>query len=240
MTVKGQTLTTPDALNIMTSDYLQQNLHCAKPALIQNLNFKDNKLISIDAQPVIRRLITDQNTNKKTTQALPVIKNIPYTMPQSQTLGLSIRIPVQIGDECLLIFADRSLDNWQERGGFQDPVEDTIPRKHDLTDAIAILGISSNITAIDNYNNDVIEISNKEHDTVFKLSDTDIDATVKNANFNITDGEINSSVSGSTFKIGENEIKLNIGSSSITLINDLITIKSYEVITIETKPVQNV
>lgn len=46
--------------------------------------------------------------------------------------------PVAVGDTCLLLYSDRSLDIWKEQGGEVDPVD---PRRHDQTDAVALVGL---------------------------------------------------------------------------------------------------
>src|SRR5699024_8745233 len=46
-----------------------------------------------------------------------------------------LTMPLQSGDGVLLIFADRSLDEWKRSGG---PVAPADRRQHELTDAIAV------------------------------------------------------------------------------------------------------
>ena len=49
-------------------------------------------------------------------------------------------MPVQAGDPCLVLFADRSIDAWYSTGSESAP---TSPRCHDLSDGIAFVGINS-------------------------------------------------------------------------------------------------
>lgn len=49
-----------------------------------------------------------------------------------------INLPIQTGDNCLVFFCDREIDNWLNKGGVQAP---TIGRTHDVSDAIALVGI---------------------------------------------------------------------------------------------------
>jgi len=46
--------------------------------------------------------------------------------------------PVQKGDECLLIICDRSIDLWYDKGDVQDPID---RRRHNITDAFALVGL---------------------------------------------------------------------------------------------------
>jgi len=51
-----------------------------------------------------------------------------------------VYMPISVGDDCLVLFSDRNIDNW-----FVDGVEE-VPansRTHDLSDGIAIVGIRS-------------------------------------------------------------------------------------------------
>ncbi len=67
----------------------------------------------------------------------PVIPRVPVVQPR--TASAQMTLPVAKGDACLLVFADRSLANWQEGPG-SDPVEPRDVRRHHLSDAFAILG----------------------------------------------------------------------------------------------------
>ena len=77
--------------------------------------------------------------------------SVPCIFPYSITSNLSLTFPVSEGDQCLLIFSQRSIDNWHKLGGIQDPVEDKYPRAHSLSDAIAILGLIPKSEAIKNF-----------------------------------------------------------------------------------------
>lgn len=65
----------------------------------------------------------------------PIITGVPVMFPQSS--GFTIAYPIRAGDGCLLIFSDEALDFWQYG-------KETGTRlKHDLTNAIAIPGLSA-------------------------------------------------------------------------------------------------
>ena len=51
-----------------------------------------------------------------------------------------ITYPINIGDECVLLFSDREIESWFING---DVNPESYPRMHDLTDAIALFGIRS-------------------------------------------------------------------------------------------------
>lgn len=62
--------------------------------------------------------------------------------------GGGITFPIKGGDVCVLLFNDRNIDNWFATGAVMQP--DTT-RTHDLSDAIALVGINSLATSIKDY-----------------------------------------------------------------------------------------
>jgi len=96
------------------------------------------RILSYDAgsqkasiQPVLGRKLRDGREEK-----MPVLNDVPVVWPRSG--GAHITLPVSNGDGCLIIFCDRSLDEWKSEGG--DEVFPDDPRAHDLSDAVAIMG----------------------------------------------------------------------------------------------------
>jgi phage baseplate assembly protein V len=99
-------------------------------------------------QPAIRRVFKTDTGDAEilTPRALPLLINVPVSYPKAG--GFSLTFPVATGDECLLCFCERSIDGWHEFGGVYDP---TSRRFHDLSDAVALLGISSKPKKDTNY-----------------------------------------------------------------------------------------
>ncbi len=78
---------------------------------------------------------------------MPLIANVPcYFLGVA---GRSITFPVKEGDGCLLLFAERNIDDWLLGGESDDP------RKFDLTDAFAFVGLQPSRA----HANDAIEIN---------------------------------------------------------------------------------
>lgn len=77
----------------------------------------------------------------------PLIVNVPVYFPGVE--GRSITFPVKPGDHCWLMFAERSIDDWLLGGESDDP------RKYDLTDCSAFVGMQQART----HSNDAIEIN---------------------------------------------------------------------------------
>ncbi|MGL5113582.1 MAG: Gp138 family membrane-puncturing spike protein [Flavobacterium sp.] len=72
--------------------------------------------------------------------------------------------PINAGDQCLVIFNDRDLENWQKAGGeFQIPAT---ARMHSITDAFAIVGVRSLSNPIADFNNEASELDYIDADQV--------------------------------------------------------------------------
>lgn len=84
----------------------------------------------------------------------PTIVGVPMIWPRTSGGSASLTMPVLPGDPVLLLFSERSLERWLSTGGADRPGD---PRKHDLTDAIAIPGLMpfSDTSAAEN-NEDVL------------------------------------------------------------------------------------
>lgn len=63
----------------------------------------------------------------------PTIINVPVCFPVGMGGAAQVTVPLQEGDDCLLLFSQRSIENWLS-GSDQAPDD---PRQHDLTDASA-------------------------------------------------------------------------------------------------------
>ena len=86
---------------------------------------------------------------------LPLMTDVPVLQLGGGSHYLTM--PVQSGDECLILFADNCIDAWYQSGGVQNQV---VPRLHSLSDGFAIVGFRSAGRAITNPNASIPEITN--------------------------------------------------------------------------------
>jgi len=96
-----------------------------------------------NVKPLLFESYVDANGVEKS-ESLPVVPSVPVVFSRGHTF------PVSAGDTCMLLFCDRSLDVWLARGGDVDPLD---VRRHDLTDAVAIMGLrpfSAPLSSFDN------------------------------------------------------------------------------------------
>ena len=122
-----------------------KDLHTSMPAIIVSFNTV-TQLATV--QPAIKRIFktNDGEIELLTPSSLPILINVPVQFPRGG--GFSLTFPVTKNDECLLVFAERSIDNWHKLGGVQNP---GAKRFHSLSDATAFVGISSLVNKIPNY-----------------------------------------------------------------------------------------
>lgn len=88
--------------------------------------------------------------------SIPLLVDVPIVIPQAG--GYNLTFPIQAGDECLLVFSDTCFDAWYQNGGMQAPMS---LRRHDLSDAFAIVGIKSQPRVIANYSGDSVQLRNE-------------------------------------------------------------------------------
>lgn len=69
----------------------------------------------------------------------------------------SLTFPVSQGDECILLFNDRDIDNWFQ-GGSGAPV--STPRLHSISDAIALVGVRSLANVLDGFDTSSVVLQN--------------------------------------------------------------------------------
>jgi len=86
---------------------------------------------TIDAQPVIQRVVDGQAID------LPVFPSIP---PVFLSGGASYDAhPIAVDDYCLLLVSERCFDRWYGGADNVPPIE---PRMHDYSDCFALVGVS--------------------------------------------------------------------------------------------------
>lgn len=104
------------------------DVHTALPGTIISY---ESTLQKATIQPSLKKSYLDG-----TTQEMPILNNVPVIFPRAG--GASLTFPVVQGDTCLLLFIERSTDLWKSVGGVVAPDD---PRKFDLSDAVAIMGL---------------------------------------------------------------------------------------------------
>jgi hypothetical protein len=119
------------------------SMHCIKVGKITKFN-KTKK--TAEVQIMLKRVLPDNSIKD-----YPQLLSCPVMTLQGN--GGSIQFPIVAGDDCIVLFSDRSIDTWLNNGTAAAP---TSSRAHDLTDAIAIVGLNSYQSSLPAYTDDVV------------------------------------------------------------------------------------
>jgi hypothetical protein len=137
---------------------LLKDLHTSCPGIIKSF---DPATQTATVQAAIKRVFVDDGP-----VALPLCVDVPVYFPGGG--GFVHTFPVKAGDECLMVFAERCIDNWWDRGGVQEPFE---VRFHDLSDAFALVGVRSRPRFLKNVATDASELRTEDGSTVLRVED---------------------------------------------------------------------
>ena len=123
----------------------------------------------------------------------PKITNIPLAIIKGA--GLKLTYPVVKGENCTLIFSQRSIDNFILEGGIQRPFDGDDPTKTtlrcmDMTDAMCFPGLITNKETITNYATDAIELRNSEGDVKVSVKRDSLTLKQDSAKIELSEGNI--------------------------------------------------
>lgn len=96
---------------------------------------------------------------------MPVLPHCPVWFPRGG--GCSLTFPVSTGDECMVVFGSRSIDEWWQNGEAQ-PAYDL--RRHDLSDGICLVGLTSQARPLSNVNANAVELRTDDGLAVVQIS----------------------------------------------------------------------
>jgi len=110
--------------------FLSYQLCVSMPGIVETYDADANEA---NVKPALLRRFKGQSTPSE----YPVLQRVPVIQPQ--TAAGRINLPVAKGDTVLLVFADRSLDNWLNGSGIaKEPLD---IRTHALSDPVCIPGL---------------------------------------------------------------------------------------------------
>lgn len=136
----------PDVLNLHKKD-VSLNLNCHHIGTIQSFDSAHQTAsVTINYSRTYFQFNGDTGAYDNTLVNYPIIAEAPVIC-----LGggpTSLTFPIAAGDECLVLFNDRDLDNWFT-GGSGSP--NATARLHSFADALVIVGIRSLANVLPNY-----------------------------------------------------------------------------------------
>jgi hypothetical protein len=113
-------------------DYNFDRYSFCKTGIITAVN-SDN---TVNVKPSILKANPDGSVQEQ-----PIIYNVQVC--GQRTASASVTLPIAKGDQCLLLFTDESLDNWQQSKS-SEAINPEDSRTHDVSDCICIVGLWQN------------------------------------------------------------------------------------------------
>jgi len=136
------------------------NLRVAMPGTIVDF---DADVQTATVQPLLKERVGGQWLT------LPLLLDVPCFFPRAG--GYCLTFPVKAGDECIVLFNDMCIDSWWQSGGIQAQAE---IRRHDLSDAMCLLGITSVPQAVTDYSTDSMMLRNEAKSAYVEITDSGV------------------------------------------------------------------
>jgi hypothetical protein len=130
---------------LMQKDDIFASFNCIKLGEIQSFS---PTLKTAQVRVLFKRILED-----KTVVSQPLLMDCPVFTLQGG--GGAIRFPITKGDQCLLLFSDRSLDTWFKTGMESAPSD---KRCHSLSDGIILVGMNAQTSTLPTYKTNEVEL----------------------------------------------------------------------------------
>lgn len=122
---------------------VQKSINCVQIGIIQSFDHEKQKAT---IQIALKQITSVDSIGNKTYTEYPLLIDCPVMVLFGGVDFMSM--PIVEGDNCIVLFNDREIDNWFTNGGVQAP---TSSRVHDISDGIAIVGIRPLTNSIATY-----------------------------------------------------------------------------------------
>lgn len=131
-----------DLLDLMKKDIFL-NINCHHVAQIQSFD-KDTQTVqaTIMYKKTYFQKVSD-GTYQPILKDYPILIDVPVIVLKGGAAHL--QMPIAQGDECLILFNDRDIDNWFQTGQVKPNASS---RLHSFSDGFALIGVSSSPKAI--------------------------------------------------------------------------------------------
>lgn len=178
----------------------QGALWTALPGIVQSVNFSKG---TVEVQPSIQARITAPDASK-TWVDMPVCVDCPIVFPSGG--GFTLTFPIAAGDEVLIMFASRCIDEWWQSGKVSVQSE---LRMHDLSDGFVIPGPRSRPKVIGSISTTSVQLRSDDGEAVVEIKPNhDIVLT--------TSGSLAAAVSGDITAASATASLTTTGTTSIT------------------------
>ena len=136
------------------------DLRVAAPGIIQSVDYA--------RQTCTVRLASRERMNRGGVldwAEIPILPDVPFFVYSGG--GYCLTLPIQPGDDCLVVFGDSCIDAWWQNGGVQNQAE---KRRHDLSDGFALVGFRSQPHVVSGYSPGTAQLRNASGDASIEIS----------------------------------------------------------------------
>ncbi|WP_400258171.1 Gp138 family membrane-puncturing spike protein [Serratia nevei] len=141
-------------------DAINAGMRVSIPGIIQSF---DADTVTCVVLPAVKGY-EPESAGGGNSASLPLLVDVPVMFPRGG--GVTLTFPIKSGDECLLVFADRSIDFWWQSGGVQ---ESAAERMHHLSDALAIVGPQSQAQKISGISTSAAQFRSDDGSTYLEI-----------------------------------------------------------------------
>lgn len=226
-------------------DTILKNIRVSIPAIVQSFDRVAGTITAIIAINDSQQMNVNGDGVARTSSSVPggpidvrvvsvvpgvILTDIPIQMAGGG--GWTLTFPIKPGDECILIFQDADIDSWFQSGGLAN--EPITPRRHNLSDAIAVFGVRSSPRVLSNYSGTSTQLRNDARTVVIDLAATEIKITAPSVVIDTGDsGEV--TINGNNVSVNANDtIDLEANTVKINAAN-VVTIDGAGSVSIEGK-----
>lgn len=145
-------------------DSIGFDLRVAAPGIIESVDYKRQ---TCTVQLAIREKL-NYDGNLEWVE-IPTLLDVPFFVYSGG--GYCLTLPIQPGDDCLVVFGDMCMDAWWQSGGVQNQIE---RRRHDLSDGFAIVGFRSQPQIVIGYSSGTAQLRNAAGSAYIEISGDNI------------------------------------------------------------------
>ncbi|BDH44896.1 hypothetical protein TUM12370_09400 [Salmonella enterica subsp. enterica serovar Choleraesuis] len=138
--------------------------------------------------------------------------DVPVVFPRGG--GCTLTFPLAAGDECLVVFADRSIDSWWQSGGTQ---ETSAGRQHSLSDAFVLPGPQSQVRKISNISTESTQLRTDDGQAFIELAQNHDVAVTTSGSITLSASQV--TVNGPVAINGSLTVSQDATAAGISLIN---------------------
>lgn len=191
---------------------ISTTLNCIKIGQIVSFD-KTDQTCSVR---ILHKPTSEYNPFARELLEYPLLQKVPCVIMGGGSSHITY--PITSGDQCLLLFSDYMIDNWWISG---EPRPSDFPRQHDISDAIAIVGLNALPNAIQSYS-DYLDLHYSDNSSIIVGNTIEVNnQTINlNGNTNVT-GTVTAPTLNAT--TAANGTFVSADNKTITVVNGIVT-----------------